>query len=174
MVLCKRLCKKRYMDLLLRLKYIKMLSLEYLHKFSNCILFVFLCSLLTYSKLPPASHQTSACTYWTQPAGGLLVVIEFGETAAGKVLTDGCVLVVARTHPRNTHIKPHPQANWRMGSVMATSISWGASQKTRPNQRVQFPFKLHREPSFSSLLVTEAGTTSMVPAGNATRVCPVQ
>uniref|UniRef100_A0AAZ3RYA6 Transposase Tc1-like domain-containing protein n=1 Tax=Oncorhynchus tshawytscha TaxID=74940 RepID=A0AAZ3RYA6_ONCTS len=39
------------------------------------------------------------------------------------VLTDECLLVVARTHPRNTHIKPHLQANSRLASVMAASIS---------------------------------------------------
>ena len=39
-----------------------------------------------------------------------------------KVLTDECVLVVARTHPRNTHIKPHPQANSHLASVMAARI----------------------------------------------------
>jgi hypothetical protein len=126
------------MDLLLHFKVIK--SLEYLHKFSNCIL-ILLCRLLTYSKLPLASHQTSACTYWTQPAGGLLFVIEWGETTAGKVLADGCALVVARTHPRNTHNKPHPQANSRLASVMAASVSWGASQNISPNQWVQSLFK---------------------------------
>jgi hypothetical protein len=45
----------------------------------------------------------------------LFVVIEWGKTAASKVLTDECVLVVARI----THIKPHPQANSGLASVMA-------------------------------------------------------
>lgn len=55
-----------------------------------------------------------------------------GQGSAGKVL------VVTRTHSINTNIKPHPQASSRLASVMAATISWGASEKTRPNQWVQF------------------------------------
>jgi hypothetical protein len=81
----------------------------------------------------------------------LFVVIEWGKIDAGKVIIDWCVLVVARTHPRNTHIKPKPQANSRFASVMAARISRGASQKRRPNQQVQFPFK-KLEASYTSML----------------------
>ena len=122
--------------------FIPFLRITTAHEFRNGILLMLLCKRLTYSKLPLASHHTSACSYWPQPAGGLCVVIEWGETAAGKVLADGCVLVVARTHPKNTHFKSHPQANSHLASIMATSMSWGASQIMKPDQRVQFPFKI--------------------------------
>ena len=136
------------MDILLHLKVIKTLSLEYLHKFNNCVL-ILLCRLLTHSKLPPASHHTSACSYWTQPAGGLFGAIELGGNSCGKG-SDRWVCLrgskdTLKKHPQQT---TSPQANLGLASVIAASISWGASQKNEVKSVVQFPFNCGQSPHY--------------------------
>jgi hypothetical protein len=106
-----------YMNLSLHVKVIKALILEYLHKFPNCILLILLCRLLTYSKLPPVSHHTFACSYWAQPACSLLWLSGRNSWGRGSdrwvCLGDG-----KETHKKHPHqttppsihtpIKPHP------------------------------------------------------------------
>jgi hypothetical protein len=117
------------MDLLLHLNIIKTLSLEYLHQFSNCILLILPIQIfLRYLTI------------------NLPVVIELNlqkvcllELSGG---TNVCVLVVARTHPRNTYNKPHPQVNSRLALVMAASMSRVASQNNEAKSAGAAPLQI--------------------------------
>lgn len=115
-----------YMELLLHLKVIRTLSLRYLHIFNIHIISYYSAG---YWLIHRFLWHFIFCSYWTQPACGFYVVIEWWKQ------------LLARTHPRNTRITPHSQPNSSLASVMTDSISWGTCQKIWPNWWVQFPFK---------------------------------
>jgi hypothetical protein len=101
-----------------------------MHQFSTWILLTLLCRLLTYSKLLPAS----AYSYLTQSSGCVFAVIDWGQGSDRWVCLGG-----GKDTPTSNHTQK-PMCVWLL--LLAASISWGANQETRPNQKVQFLFKL--------------------------------